>query len=136
AVIIALSIAYGVVAFAYVATTPDVRLRCLLTTDTVKTRTGELLIGLTIQSTEGLAECKGNTPAPGDLLVSLGGERIDSFHDLTRTVAGYRTRAPDRGEVLIAGSNPSADLAPESTMSFVQIEGDGYYAEAWFVRPE
>jgi DNA-binding NtrC family response regulator len=141
AALIGVSIIYGVVALAYVATTPDLRIRCVLSSDVASLKDGQRVTGLRIQSESLDDGVAGYSPASGDLLISLAGQRVESFQDLSQATVALRDPKLVPGASLEAGTNPSNDLDPESTFSLVFVEGQpgetGYYfARAWFVRPE
>ncbi len=126
------SLVYCVAVLAYVSTTPDTGLRCLLSSSSSNAD----FSGLEIRSTELVGNCAGNTPADGDYLTEFAGHRIETFVEFAQASAELRTRPLEAGATLTAGSNPSNELPRESTLTLVNVEEQGLFAKIWFYRPE
>ena len=105
-----LAVLYAVFVLGFVATSPDIRLRCLLVDES---RTDGELGGVRIQKTSGMV-CKGTPPREGDLLVRIGDRPVRSFLDFTNALSQLRdVRIPSGGR-LDEGTDPSTlgDLVP------------------------
>ncbi|QDT38775.1 Transcriptional regulatory protein ZraR [Stratiformator vulcanicus] len=83
--------AYAIAVLIYVASTPDIRIRCLLVDDQAEQSPGEQAEGVIIRGTPGLAVAlpDAGRPQPGDRLLSLAGvptyTLIDIFEANERT---------------------------------------------------
>ncbi|MEZ6064781.1 MAG: hypothetical protein R3B90_03520 [Planctomycetaceae bacterium] len=133
----AASIAYCAAVLLFVATSPTVRIASLPGDYVEFGDEGSQLDGVMILSTDGLGPCSGNTPEPGDVLISLAGERTRTFVDLARAVRGLRDRRIQPGATLVAGENPSE--LPEfreatSEVSLVEIDQQGKLAKVTLLR--
>jgi transcriptional regulator with GAF, ATPase, and Fis domain len=105
-----LAVLYSGFVLGFVATSPDIRLRCLLVDEgQVK---GEPS-GVRIRSTDGMV-CKGTSPKAGDMLVRIGDEPVRSFLDFTNALNQLRDARIPSGGRLDAGKDPSTlgDLIP------------------------
>ncbi len=111
-----LSVIYSVSVLGFVATCPDLRMRCLLE----DTEEGK---GIVIQATPDV-ECKGPKPVPGDILLEIRRQPILSFVDFTAQLVDLRNAPIPPGGQLYAGSDPS-ELGPFSLPPLVE-DGDGH----------
>lgn len=82
---------YCIAAMWYVATSPDIGLRCLLTSDT------PFRPGLEIRALSTDLRSHGDTIAAGDTLIELNGEPIYSFVDYARELRNLRSAVPRVG---------------------------------------
>ncbi len=107
---------YCVVALAYVATVPDLRLRVLLSDDRADEQTRP---GVVIRDLPGL-ECRGPKPLADDLLVRIGDEPIRGFRDFAKSLFSLRRAAVSREGRLKKGDDPS--VLREPLPSLVEFE--------------
>jgi transcriptional regulator with GAF, ATPase, and Fis domain len=129
----ALVVVYCTILLIYTATTPDLRLRCLLADELDETefegRQGVIVRHSPAES--GLTELpgtntkiwKGVEPKQGDLLVRIGNRPIRSFADFTPALESLR--AGPIGSALPAGSDPS-ELPGVGTYVSILREDDRY----------
>ena len=85
------SFIYCIAAMWFVATSPDIGLRCLLTSDT------PFRPGLEIRALSTDLRSHGDAIASGDTLIELNGEPIYSFVDYARELRNLRTAVPRVG---------------------------------------
>jgi transcriptional regulator with GAF, ATPase, and Fis domain len=106
-VISAATVLYAVAVLGYVASSPDLRLRCLLADERDPTDQPH---GVVIQSNTGM-EYKGAKPEPGDLLVRLGkkSNEVRSFRDFSRHLFDLRNEPLPTGALVYGGTDPSED---------------------------
>ena len=98
-----LVVLYSVVSLCFVATCPDLRLRCLLVDER---QNQSALIGVQIRKTPNL-EPQGLYPRSGDVLVRVGEQSVRSFLDFSRqSIELYRAEI-GRDAHLHAGADPS-----------------------------
>ena len=107
---------YCVLVLGYVATSPDVRIRCLIEDEPGKhggtgveiSKVGQLqglAFGVGIQDTADLKVAEGcPEPRPGDTLLRLGDRRIDTFLDFTLALRELRNAS---SEQLLPGADVS-----------------------------
>ena len=103
-----LAVLYSVIMLVFVATSPDLRLRCLLIDDPVDAEAG-----LVIRSTPNL-DYQGPQPEPGDLLLGIGVQPIRSLLDFSAQLMELRsTPTPPGGRVpLNTTRSEYGDLLP------------------------
>jgi transcriptional regulator with GAF, ATPase, and Fis domain len=131
----AVAVLYSVAVLGYVASSPDLRLRCLLS-DNDRDPTDQPH-GVVIRSNTGM-EYKGAKPEPGDLLVRLGkkSNQIRTFRDFSRHLFNLRNEPLPTGALVYGGTDPSED--PNSpwqvedpagqrfvAVEFIDMDGDG-----------
>jgi transcriptional regulator with GAF, ATPase, and Fis domain len=125
---------FSLFALWYVASSPDLPIRCILSEESVAE------LGLPIRYGPSEDDYKGKVeeplkqrvlPEPGDRLVSLGGRTIRSFIDYTRLLGELRTRPSSQYGRLNNYASPE-DLTPDSTYRFVSVENDTRYVHAVF----
>ncbi len=98
---------YCVVVLWYVATFPDVGIRCLLPESA---RAGS---GIEIRRYEEVAgEPTSPVPGPGDSLLSLNGQPISTYYDFAQALQGLRFAKIPPGGQLAPGSDPAALRVP------------------------
>lgn len=86
------SICYAVLALAFISTSPDIGLRCLLES----ADTPHAGAGLTIQgAVRSLDDCKGYSPEVGDVLVQIHDRRIRTLVDFVQAQADLRDAVVD-----------------------------------------
>ncbi len=101
-------VAYCVAVLWYVATFPDVGIRCLLP-DAEPLENGGIEIR---QWIAGLGMTKDLGPAPGDRLVSLNGKEIETFLDFVSSLESLRFAKIPPGGQLVPGSDPGELKVP------------------------
>jgi transcriptional regulator with GAF, ATPase, and Fis domain len=124
---------FSLFALWYVASSPDLPIRCVLSDADVAE------LGLPIRYGPSEDDYKGKlegpdqrvVPQPGDRLVSLGGRTIHSFIDYTRVLGEIRSRPSGQWGRLNNYASPE-DLTPDSTYRFVAIENDTRFVHAVF----
>lgn len=94
---------YSVTVLAYVASSPDIRIRCLMVDDA---SVGNPPGGVVIQSTPGI-KVKGTEPAAGDLLLEVGRTEVPTFLNFTRRVSALRSEPIPPGGQVYPGTDPS-----------------------------
>eukprot|EP00913_Durusdinium_trenchii_P023348 g21926.t1 len=94
---------YSVTVLAYVASSPDVRIRCLMVD---KAPSGQSPNGVIIQATPGI-KVKGTQPEPGDRLLKVGRTDVHSFLNFTRRVSALRGEPIPPGGQVDDGTDPS-----------------------------
>ncbi len=122
------SLVYCMIALVYVATAPDVRLRCLLVDKPLQP--GKLT-SIIIRKTPGI-EFKGPRPQPGDELLRIGEQRLGTSLDFFRYMDWLRTAPTPPGGRMLAGGDPLEQQLPK----LVQEEGGPRWVEIEFYRPE
>ncbi|MCA9033820.1 MAG: sigma 54-interacting transcriptional regulator [Planctomycetaceae bacterium] len=95
-------VTFSVVVLWYVATFPDIGLRCLLPTLPTEHRLG----GVTIQQ-QRLPDEVSPQPSPGDRLVEVNGKRVTTFLDFVDQLIAIRSAKIAPGGQLSPGSDPS-----------------------------
>jgi len=120
----AAAVFYSVAVLGYVASSPDLRLRCLLSDDRDPSMKPH---GVVIQSNDGM-EYKGAKPEPGDLLVRLGkkSNEIRTFRDFSRHLFDLRSEPLPTGALVYGGSDPSED--PDSPWQVEDPAGQRFVA--------
>ncbi len=105
---------YCLLVLGFVATSPDVRIRCLiddellLSDDELLLSEEELPLGIVIRGAPNLKVAEGcPEPRPGDKLIRLGERQIDTFLDFTLALRDLR-HAP--ADLLIAGTDVSEEI--------------------------
>jgi transcriptional regulator with GAF, ATPase, and Fis domain len=123
-----LAVGYCVLILAFVATTPDLRLRFLLVDPVSNVSATTPPLGIEIQQTPGL-KCKGsNPPQTGDRLVLMEGKPITNFLDFARAQLALRNRG---ASPLYGEKNPlAAELPP-----LVQDEDGVRWLRIEYLRP-
>ncbi|QDT53268.1 Transcriptional regulatory protein ZraR [Caulifigura coniformis] len=117
---------FSLFALWYVASSPDLPVRCVLSEESVAE------LGLPIRYGPREDDFDGKVlPVPGDRLVSLGGRSIRSFVDYTYVLADLRSRVSSQYGRLNNYASP-ADLTPDSTYRFVEIENGTRFVHAVF----
>jgi len=103
----ALALIYAVVVLGYVASSPDLRLRCLIADERDPARQPQ---GVVIRANEGM-EYKGAKPERGDLLIRIGppGNRTRSFLDFSRQLFDLRNASVPSGGLVYPGTDPSEE---------------------------
>jgi len=120
-------VAYAVVVLGFVASSPDLRLRCLLVDPPPESG---MSVGLQIRSVSGL-ESKGVVPKPGDVLVRVGTRSIRTFPDFTAAMTSLRNAEIPPGGHLYAGADPSE--LDEFSLPWIVEEGGRRWVEIEFV---
>ena len=94
-------IAYCVTVLAYVASTPDLRLRCFLSDETDEP-------GIVIRSNAGM-EYKGEKPKPGDSIIRVGesGNRTENFVQFSRHMFDLRSKPLPTGGSVFHNADPT-----------------------------
>jgi transcriptional regulator with GAF, ATPase, and Fis domain len=87
----AVSFLFCIVAVWYVATSPDIGLRCLLTNDDLT------MTGLEVRAISDETKSFGDSVRPGDHIVELNGRSIRSFIDYSGELARLRLASPGTG---------------------------------------
>jgi transcriptional regulator with GAF, ATPase, and Fis domain len=103
-----LIVAYCVAVLWYVATFPDVGLRCLLPDSSPRQNGG-------IEIRQWVPEAQGSTdprPKPGDQLVRLNGQEIETFLDFVSSLESLRFAKIPPGGQLAPGSDPAELKVP------------------------
>jgi len=122
---------YSVVVLGYVGTTPDVRIRALLSDSETLTQPG-----IVIRSVDGVSmpvDVPERLPREGDVLTRLADRPIRSFLDYIRTLQHLRD-APLRVDgILDVGSDPF-ELDPRKLPPVIEI-GTDRYVEVYLHRP-
>ncbi|GAB4143926.1 MAG: hypothetical protein Tsb009_15370 [Planctomycetaceae bacterium] len=94
---------YSVTVLAYVSSSPDIRIRCLMIDRETETSLPE---GIVIRATPGL-EVKGAKPEPGDLLLKVGRKEVPTFPRLIERIFALRSEPIPPGGLVDAGTDPS-----------------------------
>ena len=94
---------FSVAMLGFVATSPDLRLRFLLSDEQADRNTGD---GIQIRATPGLV-CKGMPPEPGDILYRIGDTPIHTFLDFAKSLNELRNAPIPPGGRLHENSDPS-----------------------------
>ncbi len=117
---------YCVLVLGYVATSPDVGLRCLLADQAGG------MPGVRIRDIEDL-ECKGPQPEVGDTLLRIGKSEVNTFLDFTSGLSALRNAPIPPGGQLDPGADPSelGQLLPE----LVEVEDGQRLVRIEFSRP-
>ena len=102
-------VTYCVTVLWYVATFPDVGLRCLLPSDPEENRLTGINIHQWIQPDGKRID---PSPKPGDRLISLNGHRIGTFYDFVGAMEGLRSAKVPPGGQLAPGSDPGELKVP------------------------
>ncbi len=97
-----LIVVYCVAVLWYVATFPDIGIRCLLP-DGQPYKNGGIEIHQWISGVEGVT---GPQPSPGDQLVRLNGQEIETFLDFVSAMGSLRFAKVPPGGQLVPGSDP------------------------------
>lgn len=108
ATLTALVVVYCVAVLWYVATFPDVGLRCLLP-DSKPLPNGGIEIRQWIAESEGITDPR---PKPGDQLVRLNGQEIETFLDFVSALESLRSAKIPPGGQLAPGSDPAELKVP------------------------
>ncbi|MBA4032043.1 MAG: sigma-54-dependent Fis family transcriptional regulator [Planctomyces sp.] len=122
------SLVYCAIALVYVATAPDVRLRCLLVEAPIQPGKPTSVI---IRKTPGI-EFKGPRPMPGDELLRIGEQRLGTSLDFFRYMDWLRTAPTPPGGRMLPGGDPLEQQLPK----LVQEEGGPRWVEIEFFRPQ
>ena len=99
----ALVVVYCVAVLWYVATFPDIGVRCLLP-ESEPNSNGGIEIHQWIAESEGVTDPR---PRPGDELVRLNGQEIETFLDFVSAMESLRFAKIPPGGQLVPGSDPS-----------------------------
>ncbi len=110
----------------YVATSPDLPIRCVLSQPQAGVQGLPIRYGPTDDDYSGKV-----LPLPGDTLVSLGDRPVRSFVDYSRVLAELRSRRSNQYGRLNNYTSPE-DLTPDSTYRFVEVENSTRYVHAVF----
>lgn len=94
---------YSVTVLAYVASSPDLRIRCLMVDEGSDQQSPPAVV---IQSTTGI-KVKGTEPEPGDRLITIGRTEVPTFLHFTRRLAALRSEAIPPGGQIERGVDPS-----------------------------
>lgn len=125
------SICYAVLALAFISTSPDIGLRCLLES----ADTPHAGAGLTIQgAVRSLDDCKGYSPEVGDVLVQIHDRRIRTLVDFVQAQADLRDAVVDPVFELAMGADPSE--LRRSTLSLVKYPDQSRLVRIRFHAPD
>lgn len=125
-----LIVLYCMIALSYIVISPDLRLRCLLADDDAGPW-GTL--GVEIRDTSGVVS-KGEHPHPGDILLSIGERRVNTFIDFARALHELRSLPTPPGGLMIAGTDPSE--RPDMHPSLVEEDGGRRLVRIQFWRKD
>lgn len=103
-----LIVAYCVAVLWYVATFPDIGIRCLLP-DSARNNNGGIEIHQWIAGEGGIT---GPRPSPGDQLIRLNGQEIETFLDFVSAMESLRFAKVPPGGQLVPGSDPAELKVP------------------------
>jgi len=128
-------VVYSMLVLAYVATSPDVGLRCLMVDD--RTESPDVHQGVVLQGVPKAESIKGAYPEPGDLLIRLNESAIRTFMDFTRQVAALRN-APLKagGGPYHEGFDPSELKKSHMLPALVEDENHRRFVEIEFIDQE
>jgi len=133
---------YCLVALSYIATSPDLRLRCLLAEDDAAARqAGEI----TIVEAPASGDRQRVFPVAGDRLISVAGFRTRSFVDFANALTWVRSPPADAAIGRLYRGTPPEEAADESTnvlqdddalgLRYVKVQyrsaGSGEVLRAW-----
>lgn len=121
---------YSVLVLGFVATSPDLGLRCLMVDESA---TGEGPGGVEIRATPHLEGFRGARPREGDLLVRVGDRPIRTFLDFTGVHMELRNAPIPPGGKLYAGADPS-ELGEFSLPWLVEDEEGHRFVRIQFVE--
>jgi len=102
----ALTVVYTVSVLIYVATAPDLRLRCVLVDEPVEVPAGGVS-GIQLRATPGM-ESQGVEPQPGDRLLAIGRAPMNSFADFTSRLSDLRNTPVPAGGQIYAMDDPQS----------------------------
>lgn len=140
--IISALIIYSLVALSFVVTSPDLRVRCLLTSNQQKPEAithGIEVRDVLLQSSADIGpieEYFGEAPKVGDWIVSIAGKPVDSFTRYSQAIAALRTpwyAETTYDEYLPAGSDP-LELEYKGLPSIVTVETDAQSTSRLAIR--
>ncbi len=110
---------YSIFVLGYVATSPDIGLRCLMTDEASETT--DVTRGVVIREIPSADSIKGAYPKKGDLLVRINESPIRTFMDFTRQVAALRDApVPTGGTYYDVGFDPSELKKPKMLPALVE----------------
>jgi len=112
-------VVYAVVVLGYVATSPDLRLRCLLVDEPADWSAQH---GVEIRATPGL-KWMGDRPYPGDLLLGIREDRTRTFIDFAEQLSRLRNQPIPPGGSLHPNADPTE--GDESLLPPLVEVGDG-----------
>jgi transcriptional regulator with GAF, ATPase, and Fis domain len=129
----AFAVIYAVVVLGFVATTPDLGIRCLVDDATWANGVADGVVMRQVPS-EGEISAKGPLPKVGDRLVRIGDWPINTFVDFTHSLMRLRS-APSPMSVasLPVGSNPSAMKHPNRLPALWQDANGTQFVEIEFI---
>lgn len=125
-----LAVLYGLTVLWFVPTQPTVPIGCLLTGSAGNHGPP----GVEIRDTARLSGSKGYTPAIGDRIVELNGQRIQSFLDWARVHRQLRRVRIDSAAMVQFGFDPTDDQSRSSELSLIEYPDKSRYVKLWFVR--
>jgi transcriptional regulator with GAF, ATPase, and Fis domain len=127
-----LCVLFCIAAFWYIASTPEIPIRCVLA-NAVDEKQGLTLKG--DAPPDGFKGVNGaEPPSPGDTLLTLGGRPIYSFVDYSAAQAELRHRTLLSGGRLYVGQSPE-ELHPDSAHRYVELYDGAHYVHVAF-RPD
>lgn len=115
----AFSVVYALVVLWYVATFPELGIRCLLPKASVSAP-GETQVSVVRFSGHGIPV----DLAPGDTLVSINDQPVDTFLDFLATVGNLRSAKLESGATMAPGADP-AEFRESDVPALVEIPDPG-----------